>query len=72
MPPQLARLTLRWLEAPDREVDIITSKDLVKFLRYFLPGGAYLVKRHFAAACGEYLMNCYPSRPRPPDLAIQV
>jgi hypothetical protein len=32
MPPQLARLTLRWLEAPDREVDIVTSKDLVKYL----------------------------------------
>ena len=35
MPPQLTRitrLTLRWLEAPDREVDIATSRDLTKYL----------------------------------------
>jgi hypothetical protein len=25
-------MALRWLEVPDREVDIVTSKDLVKYL----------------------------------------
>lgn len=36
MPPQLSRiirLTLRWIEAPDREVDIATSDELTRYLK---------------------------------------